>query len=698
MTLRIYLADLTHTGNGIATEAFPLNVGLLATSAQKTFGLDISIDLFKFPEHLAEAIEDSPPDVLGCSNYTWNANLSYYFTKLAKIRNPDVLTVWGGTNYPFDTVNQEAFLHARPAVDVHTFYEGEPAFANIIERRLSVDVLKNFFDSPIDGCQFVTKKEQEFVTGNSISRTRQLDDIPSPYVSGLFDRFFKQGMTPLVETARGCPFKCNFCNAGDSDFNKVNQFSDDYVKEELSYIAQRAADADIGHVTFADNNFGMIPRDERTVQVVHDLQIKTGWPRTMTVWTGKNSKERVINATRLLGSTLNISMSVQAMDSKVLKNVQRDNIKIDDYRAIANELDLQGRQQLSEVIMPLPGETLETHIKGLCELLDTKVSRVLSHTLQMLHGTPYKDNPKFIKDYGFETKWRIVPLDFTEISGNRLFDVEEVAIATKDFSFAEYLKARVFMLLIELCHNSHIFKLTERYLRSFDIMPSELLMAVFESVVRMPTEVDSVINSFREESINELWDSEEEMVVHYKENENYKNLVDGKAGGNVLFKHSVMMLSDSPISFVRAVHQDAKKLLMDRTNPEDKERINSELEDLCMYTESCVRDCHSPDSIETIVNGTFEHDVFSWAQCSADHSLSEFKVQNRIPISFGFSDRNQMILKDAFKRYGDDRDAIVKLIQRIGKSPTRDPFIAEQHLPEKISAFSERRGFFHRGH
>ena len=698
MTLRIYLADLTHTGNGIATEAFPLNVGLLATSAQKTFGLDISIELFKFPEHLAEAIEDSPPDVLGCSNYTWNSNLSYYFSKLVKTRNPDVLTIWGGTNYPFDKVNQEGFLQARPAVDVHTFYEGEPAFANIIERRLSVSSPNKIFDSPIDGCQFISKKEKEFITGNPISRMRQLDEIPSPYVSGLFDRFFEQGMTPLVETARGCPFKCNFCNAGDSYFNKVNQFSDDYVKEELSYIAERAAVADIGHVTFADNNFGMIPRDEKTVQVVHDLQLKTGRPRTMTVWTGKNSKERVINATRLLGSTLNISMSVQAMDSKVLKNIQRDNIKIDDYRAIANELDMQGRQQLSEVIMPLPGETLATHITGLCDLLDTKVSRVLSHTLQMLHGTPYKDNPQFIKDYGFKTKWRIVPLDFTEISEQRLFDVEEVAIATKDFSFSEYLNARVFMLLIELCHNSHIFKLTERYLRSFGIMPSKLLMAVFENVSKMPTDVGLVIDSFKQESTDELWDSEKEMIVHYKQNKNYKNLVDGKAGGNVLFKHSVMMLSDSPISFVRAVHQDAKRLLMDRVIQKDKERVNLELDELCMYTESCVRDCHALNAIDKTVHGMFEHDVLSWAQGSTDCPLSDFKVQSPIPISFGFSDRNQMILKDAFNRYGDDRDAIVKLIQRIGKSPTRDPFIGVEQPEEKITPYTEKRGFFHRGH
>mgnify|MGYP001470124762 CR=1 FL=1 len=38
MKLRIYLADLTHTGVGIATEAFPLNIGLIASYCLKEFG------------------------------------------------------------------------------------------------------------------------------------------------------------------------------------------------------------------------------------------------------------------------------------------------------------------------------------------------------------------------------------------------------------------------------------------------------------------------------------------------------------------------------------------------------------------------------------------------------------------------------------------------------------------------------------
>ena len=82
--LLVYLADLTHVGNGIAAEAFPLNIGLIKSAAIKRFGTAVDIRLFKYPDKLMDAINARAPDVLGCSNYTWNFNLSCYFCRFVK--------------------------------------------------------------------------------------------------------------------------------------------------------------------------------------------------------------------------------------------------------------------------------------------------------------------------------------------------------------------------------------------------------------------------------------------------------------------------------------------------------------------------------------------------------------------------------------------------------------------------------------
>src|SRR4051812_6648139 len=111
-------------GKGVATEAFPLNIGLVASFARKKFGNDIELFLFKYPDELRSAILERAPHILACSNYTWNFNLSYYFCRMAKALDRGILTVFGGTNYPFTQDQQQNFLVNHPALDLHIFYEG----------------------------------------------------------------------------------------------------------------------------------------------------------------------------------------------------------------------------------------------------------------------------------------------------------------------------------------------------------------------------------------------------------------------------------------------------------------------------------------------------------------------------------------------------------------------------------------------
>jgi radical SAM superfamily enzyme YgiQ (UPF0313 family) len=669
--LRVYLADLTHVGSGIATEAFPLNIGLIAAHAKNVFGDNVEIALFKYPQELREAIAARPPQVLGCSNYTWNSNLSYHFASWSKSIDRNIVTIFGGTNYPFSADRQQVFLAQRPNLDIHVYYEGEIAFSGILGRMLSV-THGAIFDQSLPGCQFIDRKTGQFITGQALPRIRELDAIPSPYVTGLLDKFFDGHLTPLVETARGCPFRCNFCNAGDTYFNKVNLFSDDYVREELSYIARRAAETGVGHVTFADNNFGMIPRDSRTAELLHTLHEKYQWPSSISMWTGKNSKERVIDVTRLLGDTLSISMSVQSMDGEVLRNIRRDNIKLDHYRKIAESLNEQGRPQHAEAIMPLPGETFRSHIDGLNELLDTNVSRVLSHTLQMLHGTPYKDDSAYCQAHGYVTKYRVVPLDFSHLDDEYVFDVEEVGVATNTLSFSEYVEARKYLLVIDLCYNSGVFDPLKKFLRSQNYRNSEWIQSIYNQLDGLSPDLKQVFASFEQETISELWDSEADLVAFYSRAENYEKLVNYEMGGNVLFKHRTLMLTKLNQEWVEAVFGSTEKSMLPRVAPDARAEFSRELSALKDYVLSTVYGCFSPQRIAETVERSFDYDLLSWLRAPGAAHISDFTSSAPLMLRFAFSDRAVAVMHDAFQRYGTDIAGLVKMIQRIsGISFTR---------------------------
>ena len=67
--LKIFLCDLTYDTTTLSTEAFPLNVGYIASYTKQLFGDDVEISLFKYIEKLENALEISTPDIIGFSKW-----------------------------------------------------------------------------------------------------------------------------------------------------------------------------------------------------------------------------------------------------------------------------------------------------------------------------------------------------------------------------------------------------------------------------------------------------------------------------------------------------------------------------------------------------------------------------------------------------------------------------------------------------
>ena len=134
-----------------------------------------------------------------------------------------------------------------PNVDMVCVGEGENAMIDLANSISNGDDYSNVTNLWI-------KNNDGSITKNSISRPVEIDDIPAVTDIGLFgeQRFYRpmggriRRLLP-VETHRGCPFTCSFCNSpgqnrlyGDGDFRKGMSFfrkkSMDLVKEEIEKI------------------------------------------------------------------------------------------------------------------------------------------------------------------------------------------------------------------------------------------------------------------------------------------------------------------------------------------------------------------------------------------------------------------------------------------------------------------------------
>jgi hypothetical protein len=154
----IYMADLTHTGSCIASEQVPLNVALVGAYAKKVFGDQITINLFKYPEKLLEAMRNKKPDILGVSNYAWNYNLAEWACKKAKEIDENILTVKGGWNFPLDDAGRFNFLETYSHTDIYVMHEGELVFSELLEVYQSSG-RDGVLSSRVPGTCYINKKE-----------------------------------------------------------------------------------------------------------------------------------------------------------------------------------------------------------------------------------------------------------------------------------------------------------------------------------------------------------------------------------------------------------------------------------------------------------------------------------------------------------------------------------------------------------
>lgn len=680
----IYLADLTHTGLQVATESTPLNIGLVASYAKKWLGEAVEIRLFKYPEKLAAALKERLPDLLGCSNYVWNSNLSEWVLGYAKRLSPAVVTVQGGTNYPFDAEGQREFLSHHPHTDFHIFYEGEVAFLNLLRRFLETGSVDRMKDEPMAGCQFLSPRDGSLVSGPPVERLRALDEIPSPYVTGLLDEFFDGRLTPMMETTRGCPFTCNFCNAGDRYFNTVAMFSLDYIREELCYIAPRIAATGVSHLTIADNNFGMYPRDAEICRIIREAQDRYGWPLGLISTTGKNNKERIIKATEILGRSLLVSMSVQSMDRDVLVNIRRQNISLETYKEINQALVRQGRSGMAELIFPLPGETYDSFMRGIQAAIEAGAGKIMSYTLQLLYGTDYR-NPDYRRRHGYQGKWRLIPLDFGEYEGEHIFDVEEVAVSSRYAGFQDYLLIRGFALLTECLYNNYLFWELLRYLQDEGVSPYAWMRAVWDTRERFPEEIRRVFDSFLEETQRELFETEAELIRFYSDPERYARLLRGEIGGNVIFKHKTRLITQHRDVWMRHITQVATALVLsslDSTAPRSGStlsgvegsqpdaasqagRVTQELEELLRYLTQKFHGMLDPAASEEPITDRFQHDILTWSRDQTGRRLSDYVRPEGCTYRFYFSEQQQIERRDSFRRYGTDPHGLAKIMARI---------------------------------
>ena len=401
------------------------------------------------------------------SCYMWNWEYNLELSKRIKEINPDAIIVFGGpqvSEFRLEEQQEEFYW-----VDSWIVSEGELSFEKLTNDLRTEGAVQKTYDAQ-----------------------RLMDlDIPSPYVNGFFDNIIKENpeikWSTTLETNRGCPFKCSFCDWGSLTYSKIKKFPVPKVYQEIEWLGKNK----IEYIFVADANFGVFPeRDSEIVDIMLEVQATYDYPKVFNANWHKNSKQNVIPIVKKLtsnGMNRGMTLSVQSMDTDVLKAIERKNMDMSHLKDMFDLIEAEGLGTYTELILPLPLETPDSWRKGLAEVLDIGQHNSIEIWFHQILENAQSNSPEHKEEHQFET---------VELAGYVSGDLDddddgilertEVVVGTRTMPYKDFIDSWMYatmiinfhcggwtQLLARYSHQSDTEKYRQFYDRLFDCLASD---------------------------------------------------------------------------------------------------------------------------------------------------------------------------------------------------------------------------------
>ena len=508
----IYLGDLAYFHKWDNIQPIPLNVGYIA-SYLKDKHPEISIEIFKRPKKIMDRISERAPDILALSHYEWNSNLNLAVLKHMKQKNENTITVMGGPSFqPYDTKWIDKFFQKRPNLDAYITNEGEWSFNRFVE--LLEKHGKKLLNIPFEqlpSTLFYMNKKSKTVINNPKNFVKRLDltNHPSPYLTGILDDFLKDPrLAPVIETNRGCPYECTFCNWGNAIKSDINQFSLETVKNEMEYVAKNTKNTR-GFFYVGDANFGILRRDEEIANVVNECSKKYDFPRHIYIYFAKNANETIVNIASTLKTVTMMNLSRQTMNKDVLDYIKRDNISTEMFDDLQQKCYEKGIETFCELIYALPGETYQSFIDGVIETCNTGVDIAL-FPQTMLLGAEASTKP-YREKYGLKSAFRVIPRYINDDDALPVLEYEEVVVETDYLSREDFWNIRLFYFIFTI-FRSEIFIELAHALAINGSNHAALANLIVQDKKNWAPKVKKLFDDFRQSAKDEFIEEHEKII------------------------------------------------------------------------------------------------------------------------------------------------------------------------------------------
>jgi len=429
-------------------EGPPLASGML-TAAARQFDGGVLNEHFEIrrPEAASSVLADlrlrSGPVLILCSNYVWTVADNLELLGQAARLNPDLFVIHGGPSSPKYEADAVDFLtEHRGLAHVLVRGEGEVVLCSLLQALADTNLQldrKRF--EQINGITFVAAGTNDIVRTGEPERIADLNSLPSPYLTGEFDHLPISAWpsTLAIETNRGCPYGCTYCDWGSVTLSRIRKFDLDRVAGEIEWAAERGVIC----IQFTDANFGIMSRDVEVANELADVKRRLGHPETSVICPAKNTTKHLVAIMDIFAEakvSMAVALGVQTTDQTTLDAIDRSNISVESYVQLAAEHRNRGHALQGDLLLGLPGQTYESYRRDLQFMFDHEIL-VRTWPVQALPNSPM-NAPEYRALHGIrmdERKFVISTTTFTEEDRARMLSLRNVMHTLEIFGVARHV-------------------------------------------------------------------------------------------------------------------------------------------------------------------------------------------------------------------------------------------------------------------
>ena len=354
-------------------------------------------DVAESPQELIDRIVDQEPDVLGISCYMWNDKLTMYVAEQVKRKLPNIKIIAGGPALYYE--HSSSWFVQNWFIDALCEYAG---YGEVF--------ITDYLDGvPVKDIPFSVypSLRRAFWCKGSGNFERRSFKYPMPYLDNIeyLERFPKDKVKIILDTTRGCPYSCTFCEWGGGTSSKVVFKPLSETLQELKIVFSILEPA---YIDIINANFGVVKEDITVAEYIADKQAEYNCVRQVNIYgptkTNKRTLKQIYDIFLTAGVIDSMKLSIQSTTQEVLNNIKRVDMSYEDQLELYNDMcDKHNVSLRFETMIGLPGETLDSYYEMIGKLTRSKLLEPMMHEWMMLPSAPAA-NPKYINEMKLQTK------------------------------------------------------------------------------------------------------------------------------------------------------------------------------------------------------------------------------------------------------------------------------------------------------